>query len=115
MNEKHDDATGRGIDRRSLLRATGVGAAAAGAISLTDFTSAQATPQNVGRPAPVGTPAGDLPEGADNFYTSDRVTVRKVRFRNQYQMTVVGNLFTPGASTAAPPIRRSSSGTRWAR
>jgi fermentation-respiration switch protein FrsA (DUF1100 family) len=100
MNEKHgsenhDHVIGRRLDRRSLLRATGVGAAAAGAISLTGFTSAEATPQNVGRPAPVETPTGDLPEGADNFYTSDRVTVRKVRFRNQYQMTVVGNLFTP--------------------
>ncbi|MEU4385761.1 alpha/beta hydrolase [Promicromonospora sp. NPDC023805] len=112
MDKKHETETrdrviGRGIDRRSLLRATGVGAAAAGAISLTGFASAQATPQNVGRPAPVGTPSADLPEGADNFYTSDRVTVRKVRFRNQYQMTVVGNLFTPKGldrGTAHPAI-----------
>jgi fermentation-respiration switch protein FrsA (DUF1100 family) len=55
----------------------------------------------------VGTPSADLPEGADNFYTSDRVTVRKVRFRNQYQMTVVGNLFTPKGldrGTAHPAI-----------
>jgi fermentation-respiration switch protein FrsA (DUF1100 family) len=95
MNTKHDDTTDRGLDRRSLLRATGLSAAAAGAMSLTGFTSAHATPQNVGRPSPVGAPTGDLPEGADNFYTSDRVTVRKVRFRNQYQMAVVGNLFTP--------------------
>ena len=100
MNEKHgsenrDHVIGRRLDRRSLLRATGVGAAAAGAISLTGFTRAQATPQNAGRPAPAGTPTDDLPEGADNFYTSDRVTVRKVRFRNQYRMAVVGNLFTP--------------------
>lgn len=107
MNEEHDDATGRGLDRRSLLRATGIGAAAAGAMSLSGFTSAQAAPQNVGRPTPVGTPSADLPEGADNFYTSDRVTVRKVRFRNQYQMTVVGNLFTPKGldrDTAHPAI-----------
>jgi fermentation-respiration switch protein FrsA (DUF1100 family) len=37
----------------------------------------------------------DMSNGADNFYTSDKVTVQKVRFKNQYQMTVVGNLFVP--------------------
>ncbi|MGJ7497804.1 alpha/beta hydrolase [Variovorax sp. RT4R15] len=36
-----------------------------------------------------------LPNGADNFYTSDKVTVQKVIFKNQYQMTVAGNLFVP--------------------
>ncbi|MEO7941140.1 MAG: alpha/beta hydrolase [Burkholderiaceae bacterium] len=36
-----------------------------------------------------------LPSGADNFYTSDQVTVKKVRFKNQYQMVVAGSLFTP--------------------
>lgn len=39
--------------------------------------------------------AGDLSNGADNFYTSDRVTVQKVTFKNQYQMNVSGNLFAP--------------------
>lgn len=29
------------------------------------------------------------------FYTSDQVTVHKVTFKNQYQMTVAGNLFVP--------------------
>ncbi|KQP19412.1 hypothetical protein ASF43_28825 [Pseudorhodoferax sp. Leaf267] len=38
-----------------------------------------------------------LPNGADNFYTSDKVTVQKVTFKNQYQMTVAGNLFVPKA------------------
>ncbi|WP_439624568.1 alpha/beta hydrolase [Gemmata sp.] len=33
--------------------------------------------------------------GADNFYTSDTVTVQKVTFKNQYRMTVAGNLFRP--------------------
>jgi len=37
--------------------------------------------------------------GADmtngNFYKSDRVDVQKVTFKNQYQMTVAGNLFIP--------------------
>jgi uncharacterized protein len=32
---------------------------------------------------------------ADNFYKSDKVTVQKVTFKNQYQMNVAGNLFIP--------------------
>ncbi len=35
------------------------------------------------------------PNDADNFYTSDKVSVQKVRFKNQYKMDVVGNLFIP--------------------
>ena len=37
----------------------------------------------------------DLSKGADNFYTSDKVIVQKVSFKNQYRMTVAGNLFLP--------------------
>ncbi|TPG75759.1 alpha/beta hydrolase [Pseudomonas arsenicoxydans] len=37
----------------------------------------------------------DMSNGADNFYTSEKVTVQKVMFKNQYQMNVAGNLFTP--------------------
>lgn len=37
----------------------------------------------------------DMSNGADNFYKSDKVTTERVTFRNQYQMNVVGNLFTP--------------------
>lgn len=40
----------------------------------------------------------DLSNGADNFYKSDRVTTQKVSFKNQYQMTVTGNLFMPKGS-----------------
>ena len=36
-----------------------------------------------------------MSRGADNFYTSDKVTVQKVNFKNQYQMNVSGNLFIP--------------------
>lgn len=36
-----------------------------------------------------------MSNGADNFYTSDKVTVQKVNFKNQYQMNVSGNLFIP--------------------
>ena len=36
-----------------------------------------------------------MSNGADNFYKSGKVTVRKVTFRNKLNMNVVGNLFTP--------------------
>jgi uncharacterized protein len=39
--------------------------------------------------------AQDMSNGADNFYTSDKVSVQKVTFKNQYQMVVAGNLFVP--------------------
>jgi fermentation-respiration switch protein FrsA (DUF1100 family) len=39
--------------------------------------------------------AHEMPTDANNFYKSDKVTTRKVTFKNQYQMNVVGNLFTP--------------------
>jgi len=39
--------------------------------------------------------AGDISNGADNFYTSDRVDVQQVSFKNQYGMNVAGNLFVP--------------------
>ena len=37
----------------------------------------------------------DMSNGADNFYKSDKVTLQKVTFKNQYQMNTVGNLFVP--------------------
>jgi fermentation-respiration switch protein FrsA (DUF1100 family) len=51
--------------------------------------------------------AQNMPTGPDNFYKSDKVTTRKVTFKNQYQMDVVGNLFTPKdlkESTANPAV-----------
>ena len=39
--------------------------------------------------------AGDMSNGADNFYKSDKVTTQKVTFKNQYNMDIVGNLFIP--------------------
>jgi len=39
--------------------------------------------------------AQDMSNGAANFYRSDKVTVQKVTFKNQYQMNVAGNLFIP--------------------
>ncbi|MBP5953860.1 alpha/beta hydrolase [Pseudomonas sp. P42] len=49
----------------------------------------------------------DMSNGADNFYTSEKVTVQKVTFKNQYQMNVVGNLFIPknlDAKSKSPAI-----------
>ncbi len=37
----------------------------------------------------------DMSHGANNFYTSDKVTVQKISFKNVYNMKVVGNLFVP--------------------
>ncbi|MGE7812976.1 alpha/beta hydrolase [Pseudomonas sivasensis] len=37
----------------------------------------------------------DMSNSADNFYTSDKVTVEKVTFNNQYSLQVAGNLFVP--------------------
>lgn len=101
MNEKQESVkregiSGAGLGRRALLKATGVGAAAVGVTSLTGASAASATPQySAPKPSPRATEPGDLSHGADNFYTSDRVIVRKVRFQNQYKMTVVANLITP--------------------
>ncbi|WP_417070601.1 alpha/beta hydrolase [Niveibacterium terrae] len=39
--------------------------------------------------------AADMSNGADNFYNSDKLTVQKVSFKNQYQMKIVGNLYLP--------------------
>lgn len=41
----------------------------------------------------------DMSHGADNFYKSDKVNAEKVTFKNQYQMDVVGMLFTPKNAT----------------
>lgn len=37
----------------------------------------------------------DMSSGANNFYRSEDVTQQKVTFKNQYQMTVAGNVFMP--------------------
>ncbi|UYZ85535.1 alpha/beta hydrolase [Entomomonas sp. E2T0] len=38
-----------------------------------------------------------MSNGANNFYQSDKVTVQKVTFKNQFTMNVTGNLFMPKA------------------
>lgn len=39
--------------------------------------------------------AQDMSSGANNFYKSDKVTMQKVTFENQYKMKVSGNLYIP--------------------
>lgn len=39
--------------------------------------------------------AADMSNGANNFYQSEKVTVQKVTFKNQYNMQIVGNLVMP--------------------
>ena len=83
MNEKQEFgnlAERRGLDRRNLLKLAGAGVAALGVISVVNIPFAKAQ---------------DMSNGADNFYTSDKVTLQKVTFKNQYQMNVAGNLFIP--------------------
>jgi len=66
-----------------------------GTLLLSSFPVLAASPSATPpRPTP-GLATGDTRNGADNFYRSDRVTVRKVTFQNQYKMKVVGNLFVP--------------------
>ena len=62
---------------------------------------------------PFSAMAADISNGADNFYKSDKVTAQKVTFKNQYNMTVAGNLFIPQNLIRAQKIPRSLSGIRW--
>ncbi len=39
--------------------------------------------------------ATEIPTDADNFYQSEQVNVEKVRFKNLYNMEIVGNLYIP--------------------
>ena len=67
-------------NRRSLLRVAGATLAGLGMTLILNIAPAKAQ---------------DMSNGADNFYTSEKVTVQKVTFKNQYQMRVAGNLFIP--------------------
>jgi len=71
------------LSRRRLLHLAGAGAAALG---VSFFTPSFAKVQT-------------MTNGADNFYKSDAVDIRKVTFRTQYNMQVTGNLVSPKAST----------------
>ncbi len=80
---------------RRLLKMAG-GAVVLGVLATTGCASSERTTASPAPPQPTASLApGDTSRGADNFYTSDRVTVQKVTFKNQYQMNVTGNLFVP--------------------
>ena len=71
--------------RRDFLLKAGTGAAALGVLAATGGTALAAGPQVTANSS----------SGADNFYKSDKVTVQKVSFKNQFKMNVAGNLFIP--------------------
>lgn len=71
-------------ERREFLKMAGTGVAAVGMLSTTAAAMAAGPAKRTA-----------LPNGADNFYVSDKVTVQKVSFKNQYRMSVAGNLFLP--------------------
>lgn len=85
------------IKRRDFLGTVGAGAAALGVLSFAGGAlagSAQA-------------PSTAPPSDADNFYTSDKVTLRTVRFKTLYQTDVAGNLYLPKSldkNTKAPAL-----------
>lgn len=90
-------AAGRGQRRSRLMKLAG-GAAALGVLATAGCapSAPESAPSSPSSAAPSSKlAAGDTSNGADNFYTSDRVTVQKVVFKNQYQMNVTGNLFVP--------------------
>ncbi|MCG9739647.1 alpha/beta hydrolase [Shewanella insulae] len=48
----------------------------------------------------------DLSRGANNFYHSEQLTMKKVTFKNQYKMNVTGNLYLP--SNIKPGEKRAA-------
>ncbi len=84
-HEIADTLTARGADRRKFVKAAGTTIVALGALSVAGSSALAAASQG----------SGNLPEGADNFFKSDKVSVEKVTFKNQYNMQVAGNLVSP--------------------
>lgn len=74
-----------GLDRREFVKATGVSIAVLGVLSVAGGSAFAIDTKSAVNP----------PEGADNFYKSDKVTVQKVTFKNSYNLQIVGNLVTP--------------------
>ena len=79
--------------RRTFIKRASASLVALGSLALAGGQpAAQSRPAS---PARSTTVVGRQPEDADNFYQSRGVTARKVRFKNQYEMDVAGNLFVP--------------------
>lgn len=76
------DSDGVDFGRRNALKLAGLSVATLGMMPLVNLSIAKVQ---------------DMSFGANNFYTSDKVNLQKVAFRNQYEMSVAGNLFTPKA------------------
>lgn len=84
--------------KRSRLMKMASGAAVLGVLATAGCATSErstASPSPTSAQPTASLAAGDTSRGADNFYTSDQVTVQKVTFKNQYQMNVTGNLFVP--------------------
>lgn len=100
MNHDQESVTitkpaGRDANRRRLTKVAG-SALALGLLVVAACTPADRPSASSSSAPPTASLApGDTSRGADNFYTSDRVTMQKVTFKNQYQMNVTGNLFVP--------------------
>jgi fermentation-respiration switch protein FrsA (DUF1100 family) len=83
-----------GVSRRNIISLIGAGGAAIGlstAAGLSGAGPAFAAPAD----SRNNLEPGDTSNGADNFYTSDQVMMKKISFKNKYEMKVVGNLFVP--------------------
>ncbi len=79
--------------RRTFIKRVSASLVALGSLALAGGQpAAQSRPASAARSMTV---VGRQPEDADNFYQSRGVTARKVRFKNQYEMDVAGNLFVP--------------------
>ncbi|MGE8353756.1 alpha/beta hydrolase [Pseudomonas sp. JDS08PS003] len=74
-----------GLDRRAFVKASGVSIAALGVLSVAGGAALATDSKSAVSP----------PEGANNFYKSDKVTVQKVTFKSSYSLQIVGNLVTP--------------------
>ncbi|PBC45272.1 hypothetical protein CJ177_46570, partial [Rhodococcus sp. ACPA1] len=74
---------------RHWTRIAGTGIATLAVLAASACSAADSPTSSAAPASPVANLAsGDLSHGADNFYTSDQVTMEKVTFKNQYRMDV---------------------------
>jgi fermentation-respiration switch protein FrsA (DUF1100 family) len=85
---------GPSAPRRTFIKRASASLVALSSLVASGVQAAQPRPASSARST---APAikGQVPADADNFYRSPTVTSRKVRFKNQYDMDVAGNLFVP--------------------
>jgi uncharacterized protein len=83
------NALRNGSGRRAFLRTAGA------AVAVASLISTGGAAESAGGAGPRS-----LASGADNFYKSDKVTVRSVTFPTQYRMQVAGNIFVPRSMAA---------------